>query len=88
MKTWRLLNYFDVWADEDEGWVVNDYCVEFRDLVITDDATDQDLLDYLKGIEFLTTNDPELVGIDDHGEVIEIYQVSDGMPIAALMLNE
>ena len=81
---WKLVNYFDVWGDEEGGWQVNNLCTEFDDLNITDDATDKDILDYLKNIGFLTTSDRRRVYLADMGDMIEIYQRKDNYPLGRL----
>lgn len=81
---WKLVNYFDVWGDKEGGWQVNNLCIEFDDLNITDDATDKDILDYLKKIGFLTTSDRRRVYLDDMGDMIEIYQRKDNYPLGRL----
>lgn len=81
---WRLINYFDVWGNEKDGWEVNNTCVEFSDLVITDDATDKDILNYLKEIGFLSTSDRRRVRIADGGDRLEIEAVKGYRPLGAL----
>lgn len=81
---WKLVNYFDVWGDEEGGWQVNDLCVEFDDLNITDDATDKDILEYLRQIGFLSTSDMRRLYLEDMGDMIEIYQRKDNYPLGRL----
>lgn len=47
---WRLIDYFDVWGNAEDGYEVNNQSIEFEDLIITDDATDQDIFNYLKDV--------------------------------------
>lgn len=86
MKTWSLINYFDVLGNAKDGYEVNDQCIEFADLVIADDATDKDILNYLKKIGFLTTSDMRKLMIEDLGDHIEISK-KDGYPICGLSIN-
>lgn len=44
---WRLINYFDVWGNAEEGWEVNNQCIEAEDIHISDEATDKDICEYL-----------------------------------------
>lgn len=89
MNKWTLINYFDVWGNEEEGWEVNNACSEFDDLEIADDATDQDIIDYLYNIEFFRTNDLEKFRIEDMGDgFIEIYQAEDNKPLCRLQRNQ
>lgn len=84
VTTYRLVNYFDVWGNEKDGYEVNNLCVEFNDLQITDDATDKDILNYLRDIGFLNTSDRRRVRLVDFGEMIEIEQVKGFYPLGRL----
>ena len=87
--TYSLRNYFDVWGNEKDGWEVNNSCIEFDDLNISDDATEKEILKYLKDINFLITDDMRKVRCDMNTYVglIEIYAVKGHRPIAALIEN-
>lgn len=45
---WRLIDYFDVWFNEDEGYWVNDQTEVLDDLIMTDDVDNNAIFDYLK----------------------------------------
>lgn len=47
---WKLIDYFDVWFCEDEGYWVNNQCVAKEGITITDDATNEDIFNYLKDV--------------------------------------
>lgn len=81
---WTLINYFDVWGNEEDGWEVNNACTEFDDLEIADDATDQDIIDYLYNIEFFRTNDIEKFEVEFLGDWIEIYEKETMKPLCSL----
>ena len=84
-STYELINYIDVWGNETDGWEINDQCVEFKDLVITDDATDKDILNYLVDIGFLTTSDMRKLVVENHSrEMIEIFEKKGMKPICRL----
>ena len=85
---WTLINYFDVWGNEVDGWEVNDACSEFDDLNITDDATEQDIIDYLYNIEFFKTNDLEKFDVEYLGEFIEIAEKETQKPLCSLRPND
>jgi len=86
--TYTLRNYFDVWGNAKDGWEVNNSCIEFNDLHITEDATEKDILNYLKEIGFLTTSDRRRVRLDNsYMDMIEIYEVKGHKPIGALIMN-
>ena len=71
---YELINYFDVWGNAEDGWEVNNQCVEFRDLIITEDASDKDILNYLVDIGFLATSDMRKLLVDNNGDMIEIFE--------------
>lgn len=50
---YELVDYFDVWGNVSDGWTVNNQCVLFRDLQISDDATDKEIINYLVTIGFI-----------------------------------
>lgn len=86
-KTYSLINYFDVWGNEKDGWEINNQCIEFDDLIITDDATDKDIITYLKEIGFLNTNDMRKIVVENQGCYIEIYAKKGLKPVCTLSLN-
>ena len=88
MATYTLINYFDVWGNEDDGYEVNNQCIEVEDVVIADDATDQDIIDYLFQNEYLTDDDISLYEVEDNGDFIEIYVKKTMMPLYSLRRNE
>lgn len=89
VKQYTLRNYFDVWGNAKEGWEVNNSCIEFNDLNITDDATEKDILKYLVQIGFLVTSDRRKVRIDmaTYADAMEIYQVKGRKPLGVLSIN-
>ena len=51
----KLINYFDVWGNEKDGWEVNNQCIEWDD-VWTSDLSNKTLLNILKNTDFLQKN--------------------------------
>ena len=45
---WRLIDYFDVWFNENDGYWVNEQTEVMNDIVMTDDAENKDIFDFLK----------------------------------------
>lgn len=85
MGKYTLVNYFDVWGNEKEGYEINNLCNEVEGITITDDATEKDILKYLVQIGFLTTSDRRKVRIDTtDGDMMEIYAVKGNYPIGSL----
>lgn len=81
---YELINYFDVWGNAEDGWEINNQCVELRDLVITDGATDKDILNYLVDIGFLVTSDMRKLVVENNGDMIEIFEKKSMKPICRL----
>ena len=86
-QTYNLRNYFDVWGNETDGWEVNNSCIEFDDLVISDESTNKEILSFLKLIGFLTTDDMRRLVVENHGDLIEVYERKGYKPLCALMPN-
>ena len=85
---WQLINYFDVWGNEKDGWEVNNQCVEFDDLYLAEDVTNKEILTYLKQIEFLATDDMRRLVVEDYGDLIEIYERKGMKPLCSLRHHE
>ena len=83
----RLINYFDVLGNPKEGWEVNNLCVEKEGITIVDDATEKEILHFLKEIRFLTTDDMRRVRLENYGDGWEIYAVKGWMPLGRLELD-
>jgi len=83
---YRLVNYFDVWGNEKDGYEVNNSSIEFDDLIILDNAKEKEILNYLVSIGFLTTSDRRKVRIVDNGDFLEIEAVKNNYPIGRLEL--
>lgn len=82
---YKLIDYFDVWGNEEDGWEVNNLCTRADDLFILDDTTDQELLTFLKQIGFLTTDDVDLIEVDWSSDgFCELFAKQDGYPLGRL----
>lgn len=81
---YALINYFDVWGNEKDGYEINDQCVEAENLYIDNNATDKQILGLLKTIDFLKTDDMRRVRIEDLGEDMEIYACKNRYPLGML----
>ena len=83
--SYSLINYFDVWGNEKDGWEVNNLCTEETGIIITNDATDKEILNFLVRIGFLTTSDMRKVRIDTSNfDMMEIYAVKGMKPLGRL----
>ena len=85
MNNWRLIDYFDVWGNEIDGWEVNDAHIFKENLVFSDKSTDKKILRFLERVGFLNTSDMRRVRLVDYGdEWIEIEAVKYNKPLGRL----
>ena len=84
---WTYVQYDDVWRNEENGWQVNNLHPEFDDLTIADDASDKEILEYLKSRGLVPTSDMRRVAVDASGDMLEIYMRKGGFPLGRLTLN-
>ena len=84
---YTLINYFDVWGNEEDGWEVNNAYEEF-DIRITDNMTDQDIISFLYEKEFFNTKDIDKFLIESNGDSIEIFETETGKPLCSLIKKE
>ena len=47
---WEVIDYFDVWHNEEEGYWVNNQAVVIDDLIMTEDTSNEENFNYLKDI--------------------------------------
>lgn len=50
---YKLIDYFDVLGNKEDGWEVNNLCTVREDIAIAEDATDQDIIEILININYL-----------------------------------
>ena len=82
---YKLIDYFDVWGNATDGWEVNDLTTVEDDIVITEDSTDEEIIDFLVRIDYLKPEVKELVYLESYdNEMIEIVQTKDDYPIGRL----
>lgn len=79
---WALINYFDVLGNEQSGWEVNNQSVELSGITIVEDATNNDIIEYLVKQGFLL----QTCTVDDfyilwETDFIEIFAKSNGQPL-------
>ena len=82
---YKLIDYYDVWGNKEDGYEVNGLCTCVTCIEITDNATDADIINYLKSINYLsekaTTDTVELSGDDFY---IELTEKETGLPLGRL----
>lgn len=82
---YKLIDYFDVWGNAEDGWEVNDLTTVEDDIIITEDSSDEEIIDYLIQIEYLKPEARENVHLESYdNEMIEIVQTKDDYPIGRL----
>ena len=87
VNTYTLINYFDVWGNEKDGWEVNNQCIEKDDISIADDATPKEICEYLKSIKMLATSDMRKLEVINLGDGFEINERKTGKPLFGLHMN-
>lgn len=89
MKKYELIDYFDVWGNETDGYEVNNQCVLETEIVMSDNWTNDELVDFLKRIEYLCkdvrTEDLEITGDYFY---IEIFNKENNYPLCRLQYKE
>lgn len=81
---YKLIDYYDVLGDEEEGYEVN-LCTCVAGIEIADDATDADIINYLKSINFLSENaTTETVALSGDDFYIELTEKETGYPLGRL----
>ena len=78
---------YEVWGNRKEGYDINQAFFECDDLVITDEATNKDICNYLKDRGYLTTSDMRKLRIDDYGSSLEVVERKTDKPLFGLLLN-
>lgn len=82
---YRLVDYFDVWGNEEDGYEVNDLAIIADDITIADDATEQDILDFLYNMKYLNTNDLSKINVEMFDpDMIELFDANTEYPICRL----
>jgi hypothetical protein len=83
---YRVINYFDVWGNEADGWEVNNLCEEGY-ILVTDYTDYEELVGHLKAMDLLhyEVKPEEIVWNNDY-EMIELYEKRNQMPLFRLDL--
>ena len=86
---YRLVNYFDVWGNPEDGFDVNDARVEAEDIRIKKDATDSEIIEALINYGWLSPDARGRIYVEDLGTGwIELSLEETGEPIGRLELKE
>ena len=82
-----LIDYFDVWGNEEDGWEVNNLGPIEEKIWISDDTTEEELFNYLKDTIGYFNRNTKFSDVEiqwDDPDFIEIFQASDGYPLGRL----
>ena len=85
---YRLVDYFDVWGNEEDGFEVNNLCyLDDIKIEINEDSSHKDIIDILKKYNYLkqTVKESDFDVWDDF-EMIEFSNAENGMPLFRLEL--
>ena len=89
MSKYKLIDYFDVWGNADEGYEVNNLCTAIEEVEIPFDATKEDIIRILQEVDYLGESViPDMFEVVDDWEMIEIFRDSDMYPLGRLELIE
>lgn len=82
---YKLIDYYDVLGNEKDGYEVNNLSTCVTGIEIADDATDTDIINYLKSINFLSEKaTTETVEVDGDDLFIELTEKETGYPLGRL----
>lgn len=89
INKYKIVDYFDVWGNPVDGWEVNDltsyYDTDETCLRISEDATDEEIIDFLIQICYLLPTAKETIYLESYdNEMIEIIAEEDDYPIGRL----
>ena len=82
-----LVDYYDVWGNEEDGWEVNNLGVIEEGIWISDDTTEEELFNFLKDSVGYFNKDTKFSDVEiiwDSPEFIEFFDASNGYPLGRL----
>lgn len=85
---YKLIDYFDIWGNQKDGYVVNDQIDTHIRLDIPYDATDEELVRELVDVGFLGNNaTTENVRVEWSDEAFcELFEMETDYPLCCLVL--
>jgi hypothetical protein len=88
MDKYRVINYFDVWGNEEDGWEVNNLCSE--GYIELKDYTDKnEIIDALQEMNLLNEKaSADTVHFYNDYEMIELFEEANGRPLFRLELQQ
>jgi hypothetical protein len=88
--TYRVVNYFDVWGNEQDGWEVNNLCEEGY-ITVKDYTNVEEIVKALQNMERPFLNEQasaEALEVMNDYEFIEFYEKRNGCPLFRLELKQ
>jgi hypothetical protein len=84
----KIIDHFDVWGNEEEGYEVND-SIQIAERLIDDAILDDDirLIDWLIKLKILHPCAKGKVKVDQSFDMIEILCKDNGKPLYTLLLR-
>lgn len=80
-----LIDYFDVWGNEEDGWDVNNISKVESDIWIDDDLSDDEIVDYLiDQVGFFSPKARGNIEVVGDGDFIEFFDARTDMPLGRL----
>lgn len=88
MKQAEIINYFDVWGNQKDGWEVNNMCSE-GNIELPENYSHKDILKALRDASFLKKGvGLNRVIVEDLHPYYEISQKKDLMPVCRIQILE
>jgi hypothetical protein len=90
MDKYKVINYFDVWGNEEDGWEVNNLCSEGY-ITVKDYTNVEEIVQALKDMERPFLNElatVEALEVHNDYEMIEFFEKRNGMPLFRLELQQ
>ena len=88
MAAYTLVDYYDVWGNAEDGWEVNNSCEICNDIIVSDEASQDDIIEYLINSGYLKPDAKGKVEIDDtYIDMFDIVEKGTGMPIYGFRKN-
>lgn len=88
LPSYTLNRYLDVWGNPETGWTVNSHMVFHNNIVVEEDKTDKEILEFLKLLGFIDTSDRRIVQLVKKEYGWEIIANKGDVPMGSLAKNE
>ena len=81
-NTYKVISH-DVWGNEEDGYTVNQSFTTSHEIELADEASDKDIENALKGIEYLS-DEADTYTDGENEFALYVYRASDGYPLCEL----